>query len=71
MTFYDTFDDSFFISISISFFAFCGLAVRGCLRSNCKSISCCCISCERYEKELPIDLNTPTLKKNETFSNNL
>jgi len=72
MTFYETFDDTFFITVSASFFAFCGLAVRACLRSNCKTISCCCISCERYETDAhELSISSPTFRKPDTIANHL
>lgn len=71
MTVFEIFDDTFFITISSAFFGFLAIVVRACLKSNCKTISCCCFSCHRYEKESSDDLSSPTFKKTDTIANHL
>ncbi len=58
----EVFDSGFWITISASVFAFLGLSVRACLKSNCSQVNCLCFKCVR-DTEHPGDLElsrTPT-----------
>ena len=40
MAFYDTFDDTFFLTLTGILIGFCGLTARMCYKSKCKTIDC-------------------------------
>lgn len=41
MPWYDTYDDTFFLTLAGLIFGFFGLSIRFCYRSKCSSIDCC------------------------------
>jgi len=47
MSVWDTFDDTFWLTLSGAFFAFMGLLVRAILKSRCKEFHCCGMGCVR------------------------
>lgn len=56
MVFYDTFDDTFFITITGILVGVIGLSIRFCYRSKCYRIECGCIKIYRdTEDEKEID----------------
>lgn len=56
MVFYDTFDDTFFITITGILVGVVGLSIRFCYRSKCYRIECGCIKIYRdTEDEKEID----------------
>jgi hypothetical protein len=53
---YSTFDDAFWLTLSGILVGVCGLSIRFCYRSKCKTIDCCGIHIERdIENEEKID----------------
>lgn len=40
MVFYNTFDDTFFLTLTGILIGFCGLTARMCYKSKCKTIDC-------------------------------
>lgn len=40
MAFYNTFDDTFFLTLTGILIGFCGLTARMCYKSKCKTIDC-------------------------------
>lgn len=47
MTWYDTFDDSFFLTLSGALFGFGAVCLRAILKSRCVRVECYGLRCER------------------------
>ena len=59
----EVFDSGFWITMSASVFAFLGLSVRACLKSNCVEVNCCCFKCLRDTENQDLELSrTPTAR---------
>jgi len=51
---------TFFLTLVGSVSALVGILLSYCIKSRCKNIKCCCISCDRE----PIDLNNDNIQIN-------
>ena len=47
----DTFDSAFFLTLAGVVAGILGVLVNSCLKSRCKQVSCCCLSCLRDTDE--------------------
>lgn len=57
MPWYDTYDDTFFLTLAGLIFGFLGLSIRFCYRSKCSSVECCGLKIIRdVDVEEDIDL---------------
>lgn len=56
---YKTFDDTFWLTISGTIFAFLTVVLRACLKSRCTQIKCLCYECIR---EPLVDASTEDIK---------
>lgn len=60
MSWVDTYDDTFFLTLAGLIFGFLGLSIRFCYRSKCSSIDCCGLKIIRdVNVEEDIDLQNP------------